>query len=430
MQPLLEQLGFSGDPSSQQVLLDDGSTRQRPTLANMRAAIAWLVEDASAGDALFLHYSGHGGRTQDGGVYHETLCPVDMNDAGMLYDSELFETLVKPLPSGCRLTCILDSCHSGGALDLPFLFTGTQENLHRALAGEAVQMAMSRNWAQDLSAWREGNRVELLSDVAGMGLGLWQLWGKYKSSKGADQSGFRADEAENVGVAVGEVIAITGCASDQTSADVGDVSAQFQLGLQPTARGGAGGALTSAFCEAMEGSGSWSYLQLLEHIRKRLSEEGFAQVPQLASSLVVDLNQPFTVDTVTLPAAAQAGAGRGYDSSQSATSGFLSSLAVAPAGAAMMQAFAGRGGDDGNGYGTSYGGGSGNRSYGEGDGYGYADRDDSGYGSRSCGGAADDGYAGEDGGGGLLEAAAGLFGGLAAAVEEYVDEEYVDEEQY
>lgn len=40
------------------------------------------------------------------------------------------DRLRRPTPStpssvtGCRLTCILDACHSAGALDLPFIFTG------------------------------------------------------------------------------------------------------------------------------------------------------------------------------------------------------------------------------------------------------------------------------------------------------------------
>jgi hypothetical protein len=29
--------------------------------------------------------------------------------------------MVKPLPAGCRLTAIFDSCHSGSALDLPYI---------------------------------------------------------------------------------------------------------------------------------------------------------------------------------------------------------------------------------------------------------------------------------------------------------------------
>lgn len=361
MQPIVESLGFPSDESSQQVLLDDGSTYQQPTLANIRAAIAWLVSGASAGDALFFHYSGHGGRVNESDGMHETLCPLDMDSEGMLMDTELFEILVRPLPSGCRLTCILDSCHSAGALNLPYLFTGTAANLKKALAGEAVQMAMSRNWAADLAQWQDGNHMAMLSDAASMGLGLWQLWGKYKSSKGANEAGFRTDEQENVGLAVGEVIAITGCASDQTSADVGNVDSQFHL--QPTARSGAGGALTSAFIEALENQGARapSYLELLEQIRQRLANEGFSQVPQLASSLLVDLNSSFSMDTVCLPAQGRArGAGEaGYGSNAfaapsgateggGAAAGFMAALSAAPMGLQMLQtAHSARGGDDG-----------------------------------------------------------------------------------
>eukprot|EP00438_Fugacium_kawagutii_P003769 Skav207393 [mRNA] locus=scaffold2421:88998:92883:+ [translate_table: standard] len=122
--------------------LDSPGHDKRPTRANIKSAIAWLVDGASAGDALFFHYSGHGGRvprTDGRGEWHETLCPADMDEAGMIHDNELFEMLVKPLPKGCRLTCILDACHSAGALDLPFIFTGTPENIKKAMAGEAIQ---------------------------------------------------------------------------------------------------------------------------------------------------------------------------------------------------------------------------------------------------------------------------------------------------
>ena len=123
--------------------LDSPGHHKPPTKANIQAAIAWLVQGAAPGDTLFFHYSGHGGRvlrTDGRGEWHETLCPVDMDEAGMIHDNELFEMLVKPLPKGCRLTCILDACHSAGALDLPFIFTGTPENIKKAMAGEAIQM--------------------------------------------------------------------------------------------------------------------------------------------------------------------------------------------------------------------------------------------------------------------------------------------------
>ena len=308
MLPLVEKWGFSEDGCSK-VLLDTPGTEhaKRPTRANIKSAIAWLVEGAAAGDALFFHYSGHGGRvprTDGRGEWHETLCPVDMDEEGMIHDNELFDMLVKPLPKGCRLTCILDACHSAGALDLPFIFTGTPENIKKAMAGEAVQMALSKNWVQDFERWSvEDNPMALLGDVASVGLGLWDMWKQYKAKTDANEDGFCPDEPGNIGMTAAEVVAITGCASDQTSADVGDVHSQFDLrntphGGQIRYGGTAGGALTSAFLEAMEEHDDLSILELLEHLRERLAQGGFSQVPQLASSLVLNLKQQFSLTTV------------------------------------------------------------------------------------------------------------------------------------
>merc|ERR1719359_2817861 len=123
-------------------------------------------------------------------------------------------------------------------------------------------MALSQNWSKDLAQMQDGKPQDLLKDVASMGLHLWQMYKQYDSAKGGGAAGFRTDEKENVGLAVGEVIAITGCRSDQTSADVGDVHGQFQL--KPAGRGSrgsllvssrrsesgrAGGALTAVFIE-------------------------------------------------------------------------------------------------------------------------------------------------------------------------------------
>lgn len=40
----------------------DQNPRSRPTRANMTTAMHWLVSGARPGDALFFHYSGHGGQ--------------------------------------------------------------------------------------------------------------------------------------------------------------------------------------------------------------------------------------------------------------------------------------------------------------------------------------------------------------------------------
>lgn len=304
---LKDKFGFLEDDSSQRVLLDEPGwpSHLRPTLSSMRAGITWLVEGAQSGDALYFHYSGHGGRRHDGeGGYNETLCPVDLETSGELLDTELFEILVKPLPSGCRLTCFMDCCHSAGVLDLPYLFSGTKENIDRSLTSEVQDMVVSKNWTRDLEAWQHGRSEDLLGDMASMGLGLWDLYRKRQASKEAGQSGFAGSEAfVNAGLAVGEVIAFTGCRSDQTSADVGNVNDQFKLGTTVHTADHAGGALTAVFLESLEqdNNSELTYLSLLERMRQRLESEGFEQVPQLASSLLVELKQHFSLTTAFIP---------------------------------------------------------------------------------------------------------------------------------
>jgi len=339
IQPLLEQLGFLTTVDCQMVLTDDGQ-HQLPTRDNMIAALQWLVSGVETGDALFFHYSGHGGRAQcskseaaDG--FHETLCPLDYDSAGMLEDTELFELLVKPLPSGVRLTCLLDACHSAGALNLPYLFTGTKDNLHDALCGKAIDMVLSKDWCRDVMAWNHGNPLHMAFDALSMGLGLWNLRQESKAAEGANEAGFKAEEAQNVGLSVGEVLAITGCRSDQTSADVGRVSGHFNLqGIQSGARTSSGGALTSVFIESLTTDQNVTTLQLLERMRKRLEDEGFDQVPQVASSLLIELQTPFRLDEITLPP--QPSAAASDPRNVKGVNNFLSGMARRPTGQSMM----------------------------------------------------------------------------------------------
>lgn len=98
----------------------------KPTRYNMHMAMVWLVQGCNAGDSLVFHYSGHGSQQRDysgeelDGM-NETLCPLDFETAGMITDDEINDTIVKPLPHGVRLHAIIDACHSGTVLDLPWL---------------------------------------------------------------------------------------------------------------------------------------------------------------------------------------------------------------------------------------------------------------------------------------------------------------------
>jgi len=52
----------------------------------------------------------------------EALCPTDYKEAGYLVDNEIYDLAVTPLQSGVKMTIILDCCHSGTAVDLPFMW--------------------------------------------------------------------------------------------------------------------------------------------------------------------------------------------------------------------------------------------------------------------------------------------------------------------
>ncbi|XP_062201217.1 metacaspase-1-like [Phragmites australis] len=97
-----------------------------PTKHNIRMAMHWLVQGCQPGDSLVFHYSGHGaqqrnysGDEADG--LDETLCPLDFETQGMIVDDEINTALVRQLPHGVKLHALIDACHSGTALDLPFL---------------------------------------------------------------------------------------------------------------------------------------------------------------------------------------------------------------------------------------------------------------------------------------------------------------------
>jgi hypothetical protein len=109
------------------VIMDDGE-HPEPTKANIIAAYKKLIEESQPGDCLFCHYSGHGakikddeqGEEKDG--YDEVLVPVDYEQAGMIRDDDLFDILIRPMQEGVSLFCLMDCCHSGTVLDLPYIF--------------------------------------------------------------------------------------------------------------------------------------------------------------------------------------------------------------------------------------------------------------------------------------------------------------------
>lgn len=95
-----------------------------PTYENMVAAFKSITAQAQTGDQVYIHYSGHGGRSstaypalKGAAAFDESLVPTDIgySQARYLRDVEIAHLLASMVDKGLLVTVVLDSCHSGGA---------------------------------------------------------------------------------------------------------------------------------------------------------------------------------------------------------------------------------------------------------------------------------------------------------------------------
>jgi hypothetical protein len=200
---LVENFGYRREDMV--ILTDDQQNpMSQPTKQNILRAMHWLVKDARPNDSLFFHYSGHGGQTKDldgdePDGYDEVIYPVDFRQQGHITDDEMHRIMVRPLQSGVRLTAIFDSCHSGTALDLPYIYS-TQGILKEPnLAKEAGQGLLGA-----ISAYSHGD----LGGVANNIMGFFK-----KATTGDDA--YNRTMATRTSPA--DVVMLSGSKDDQTS---------------------------------------------------------------------------------------------------------------------------------------------------------------------------------------------------------------------
>ncbi|KAK5651642.1 hypothetical protein OQA88_11817 [Cercophora sp. LCS_1] len=248
---------------------DQQDPNYQPTHANIIRAMQWLVKDAQPNDALFLHYSGHGGQTadtdgdeEDG--HDEVIYPVDFKTAGHIVDDEIHFTVVKPLPEGVRLTAIFDSCHSGSCMDLPYLYSTKGILKEPNLAKEAGAGLLSA-----VGAYARG-------DMAGVASSMFSL-AKTAFSGSTDAY----EHTKRTKTSPADVVMWSGSKDDQTSADA-------TIASQAT------GAMSWAFITALKANPKQSYKELLNSIRDLL-ETNYSQKPQLSCSHPLDTDILFVM---------------------------------------------------------------------------------------------------------------------------------------
>jgi len=123
MSGLAKSFGYN----DQVTLLDNKATYQ-----NIIFELNELITSSVSGDLLLFHFSGHGcqiptiprtGRYESDGL-DEAIVPFDYTKFGVIRDDDLYSILSK-LPKGVILTCIFDCCHSGDGTR-SFAFTYNQ----------------------------------------------------------------------------------------------------------------------------------------------------------------------------------------------------------------------------------------------------------------------------------------------------------------
>lgn len=164
----------------------------------------------------------------------------------------MHDIMVKSLMPGVRLTAIFDSCHSGSALDLPYIYSTAGLLKEPNIAKEAGQGLLSI-----VSQYARG-------DIGGI---ITTGTTFFRKAMAGNETNERNKITKT---SPADVIMWSGSKDDQTSQDA-------QIAGQAT------GAMSWAFISALKKNPQQSYVGLLNSIREEL-ESKYTQKPQLSCS--------------------------------------------------------------------------------------------------------------------------------------------------
>ena len=302
MMAFLKFKGYPSDQQSQVIMRDDAHTDPRgpffPTGKNMLAAMHWLVSEPNT--CNFLHYSGHGSQVKDpdgdrDSGFDDTIVPVDFQTKGQIDSDKLHRLLVSALPANSTLFVIFDCCHSGSAIELPFVYRSDADGNVSMMDNVKTGMGLLHEASSLMSGGFTMDKLAHAKDLfAGAGAFFKQLRNSGEpQEEGVGEEHFVEDwKSEHKFVTM-----FSGCRDDQTSADA-------SIG------GSSVGAMSWAFLETMKRNPNPTYLnvslrlslsraytdslrQTLQQTRAVLGQSNYKQVPQLSIGFKeLDLNQP------------------------------------------------------------------------------------------------------------------------------------------
>ncbi|KAI8599934.1 peptidase C14 [Dissophora ornata] len=262
--------GYFGFRYQDTIMLTDDQIYEdkRPTGANIRYWMKWLIKDAEPHDSLFFHYAGKSirewrpmalGDEADG--YDEIIYPCDYLRSGIISDDEMYDLMVKELPAGVQLTALVDACHSGTMLDLPYIYNGNHvtalEKVTRTKVG--AMAAMSASDVQfDLPGSNNGNRAKMQ----------------------------RARRTR------GQKCRLTTWFHNSLSLSA---TSRTQALPQPYTSPMARGAVSYAWIQCLSQKPNQTYEELLMSMRYFMKQRDLEQIPQLGSGMPMDMRTVFTL---------------------------------------------------------------------------------------------------------------------------------------
>jgi metacaspase-1 len=154
-------------PHENITLLTD-ETQNKPTVDNIIQELYNLVLRCYRENVeeIWFSYSGHGSYIHDTSGDEddnrdECLVPLDYAQKGMLSDDILHHVL-SYFPSSTKLICLIDACHSGTMLDLPYRYLyghkSVEENENSKVKGDVVMISGCRDTQTSADAWNVANR--------------------------------------------------------------------------------------------------------------------------------------------------------------------------------------------------------------------------------------------------------------------------------
>ena len=199
------------------ILIMSDNTSKKPTKVNILDEIKNLLTNANSGDILFLAFSGHGTSIKDTSGdekdgLDEMFVPLDFI---CISDDEIKKFINNNLKKDVTLFALFDCCNSGTILDLRY---------------------------------------------------------QYFDSENYDNSTENTKETETIG----NIIMISGCKDNQTSADA-YINSKYQ------------GAMTWAFLDTVNKNPNLSWKDLITNMRTSLKTSKYEQIPQLSSGKKLDL---------------------------------------------------------------------------------------------------------------------------------------------